>query len=67
MHNKIALNICVALSFRTHVERLDCVMGTRTRRSGYVVNRLSYDIGCVLAAPWQYDAVFVSYELGCVI
>jgi hypothetical protein len=26
MHNKIALNICVALSFRTHLVQLDCVM-----------------------------------------
>jgi hypothetical protein len=67
MHNKIALNICVALSFRTHLVQLDCVMGTRTSRSGYIVNQLSYDIGCALATPWQHDALFVSYELGCVM
>jgi hypothetical protein len=33
------------------------------------VNRAALLIDCVmaLAAPWQHDAVFVSYELGCVM
>jgi hypothetical protein len=67
VHIQIALNIRVALSFLTHAERLNCIMGIRTRRSCYIVNRLSYDIGWALAAPWQHDALFVSYELGCVM
>jgi hypothetical protein len=41
---QIALNIYDVLSFWTHVERLNCTMGTQTRRSGCVGNRLSYDI-----------------------
>jgi hypothetical protein len=67
MYTQIALNICVALSFWAHVERLNCIVGTQTRRSDYIINRSSYGIGWALAAPWQHDAVFVSYELGCVI
>jgi hypothetical protein len=47
--NQIALSICVALSFRTHVERLNCIMGTQTCRSDCVINWLSYGIGCALA------------------
>jgi hypothetical protein len=37
------------LSFWTHVERLNCIVGTQTCRSGYVINRLSYGIGWALA------------------
>jgi hypothetical protein len=67
MYFHIALNICVALSFLTHVERLNCIVGTRTCRSGSIMNQLSYDIGYALAVLWQHDAVFVSYELSCVM
>jgi hypothetical protein len=41
---QIALNIYDVLSFWTHVERLNCTMGTQTHRSGCVSNRLSYGI-----------------------
>jgi hypothetical protein len=34
---QIALNIYVALSFCTHVERLNCIVGTRSRRSSYIL------------------------------
>jgi hypothetical protein len=44
VHTQIALNICVVLSFWTHVERLNYIVGTQTRRSDYVINRPSYDI-----------------------
>jgi hypothetical protein len=64
---QIALNIDDVLSFWTHVERLNCIMGTQTRRSGCVDNRLSYGISWILTAPWQHDAIFVSFELGCVM
>jgi hypothetical protein len=67
VHTQIALNICVVLSFWTHVERLNYIVGTQTRRSDYVINRPSYDISWALTAPWQHDTVFVSYELGCVM
>jgi ribosomal protein S26 len=63
----IALNIYDVLSFWTHVERLNCIVGTQTCRSGCVGNRLSYDISWILTAPWQHDAIFVSFELGCVM
>jgi hypothetical protein len=33
------------LSFWTHIERLNCIVGTQTCRSDFVVNRLSCDIG----------------------
>jgi Ca2+/H+ antiporter len=36
--NQIALSICVALSFRTHIEQLNCIMGTQTCRTDCVVN-----------------------------
>jgi hypothetical protein len=36
------------LSFWTHIERLNCIVGTRTHRWGCVINRLSFGIGCVL-------------------
>ena len=49
MYTQIALNICVALSFWAHVERLNDIVGTQTRRSDYIFNWLSYGIGCVLA------------------
>jgi hypothetical protein len=49
VYTYIALNICVVLSFRTHAERLNCIVGNRTRRSGYIINRLSYGIGCTMA------------------
>jgi hypothetical protein len=45
VHTQIVLDIRVALSFWTHAERLNCTVGTQTRRSDYVINRLSYDIG----------------------
>ena len=63
MYTQIALNICVALSFWAHVERLNDIVGTQTRRSDYIINRPNYGIGWALAAPWQHDAIFVSYEL----
>jgi hypothetical protein len=37
------------LSFWTHVKRLNCIVGTRTCRSGCIMNQLSYGIGCALA------------------
>jgi hypothetical protein len=49
VYTQIALNICVALSFWAHVERLNDIVGTQTRRSDYIFNWLSYGIGCVLA------------------
>jgi hypothetical protein len=67
VYTQIALNICVALSFWAHVERLNCIVGTQTRRSDYILNRPSYGIGWALAAPCHHDAIFVSYELGCVM
>jgi hypothetical protein len=33
------------LSFWTKIERLNCIVGTQTYRSDFVVNRLSYGIG----------------------
>jgi|SRR5688572_3630272 hypothetical protein len=33
------------LSFWTHIERLNCIVGTKTCRSDFVVNRLSYGTG----------------------
>jgi hypothetical protein len=45
----MALNICNVWSLQTHVERLNYIVGTRTHRSGSIVNRLSYGIGCALA------------------
>jgi hypothetical protein len=50
VYTQIALNIYVALSFWAHVERLNDIVGTRTRRSGCVINRLSYGINYALVA-----------------
>jgi drug/metabolite transporter superfamily protein YnfA len=33
------------LNFWTHIERLNCIVGTQTCRSNFVINRLSYGIG----------------------
>jgi hypothetical protein len=63
----IPLNIFVALSFQTHDERLNYIVGTQTCLSGYVINRVNYDICWALTAPWQHDSIFATYELGCVI
>jgi hypothetical protein len=49
VYTQIALNICVALSFWAHVERLNDTVDTQARRSDYIFNWLSYDIGCALA------------------
>jgi hypothetical protein len=45
------------LSFCTHTERLNDIMGTHTRQSVCVVNRLSYGIGCALATPHIFCVV----------
>jgi hypothetical protein len=44
MHTQIALNIYVALTFYTWVERLNCIVGTQTHQSVCIINRVSYDI-----------------------
>jgi hypothetical protein len=46
---QIALNFYDVLSFWTHVEQLNYIVGTRTRRLNYVINRPSYGTGCALA------------------
>jgi hypothetical protein len=46
---QFALNSCrdiyVALTFWSHAEQLNCIVGAWTCRPCYVINRLSYDIG----------------------
>jgi hypothetical protein len=44
VYTQIDLNICVALRFWAHVERLNDIVGTQTCQSDFVVNRLSYGI-----------------------
>jgi hypothetical protein len=41
---RIALSTWDALSFRAHAERLNCILGIWTRRPGYIIYRLSFDI-----------------------
>jgi hypothetical protein len=54
---------CVVLSFWTHVEWLNWIVGTRTHRSDNIVNRLSYDISWALTAPWQHDTILCRTNL----
>jgi hypothetical protein len=63
VHIQINFNICVALSFWTHAERLNDIVGTRTQRSGCVINRLSHGIGKALTVPWQHDTVLCRTNL----